>query len=293
MRAVVIEGCRPRDLAWLATDDPLLATEVLRGRTDHAWWAAWASLPPAERRALSPAADNDATAAAACRALLALPDGPAAWNELRTGAPERAARALLIAAADTGRSFPTAWHDTISRHAEALARQLVPGLPAAAAAALADTAPYARPVRRVAFENWLPLIQTPRLWHANPLRAAVLLNAALEAASPDADRTAGQAFSLVHAALAAAPYDDAWNALQDRVPAKSQDWDRCRNLARTVANAAAPDRHGNTRAGILDAMPNGPALDALREELERKASERAKAAKNKNPWGDLLGHFHF
>lgn len=285
--AVLLERAVPADLVALAADAPPAAALVLARQRDPDWWAAWADLPDGGKALADVAMRDEPTATLATAALLKRPDGAAAWRALG-GRSKTAVLGLLSAAASIGEPLPEEWAAALASAWDVVLAQVDEGLPAILLAVAADAVPHAPSPPRLNWPAWQALAAAAPLWVGSPVRAAVVLAAALSGDGPEADAAVAAAFSRLHGAFSQGTGDDAWRVVQPSLPGRADDWDRCRRLERGVAKAVS-GKNGPARPGILAQASPGKPREALAAELDRRAAEAAKRAHAKNPFDDWLG----
>jgi len=230
---------------------------------------------------------DESLARSAAGALLKRRDGAGTWKTIG-GCREVAVRGLLAAAARTGRPLSSDWAAALATASDLLINEIEGNLPPALLAVAADSAPYASTVARLPWRAWKALTTDYRLWRSAPVRAAVVLSAALGARGSDADAAVATAFSDLHKVFSQDRADDAWRVIQSSLPGRADDWDRCRRLEQGVAKAVS-DRGASARPGILSNMRPGKPREALVAELHRLDAEAAKREQAKGPFDDWFG----
>lgn len=285
--AVVLDRAVAADLGSLVVEAPSVAEAVLAQHHEPDWWDAWAFLPDGGRALAHVAMSDESKADLAASALLKRRDGASTWKTLRDNSGA-AILGLLSAAAKTGKPLPEEWAAALGSAGDSLFAEIEEGLPAPMLAVAADAAPYAPAVTPLAWRAWKALAAADRLWRDSPVRAAVVLTAALKGDGSDADAAAAAAFSQLHKVFSRGQADDAWRVIQPSLPGRADDWDRCRRLERGIAKAVS-GKGTSARPGILTHMSAGKPREALAAELRRLAAEAAKREQAKGPFDAWFG----
>lgn len=285
--ALVVDRAVPADLGSLAAEAPSAASAVLAQHHEPEWWDAWAGLPDGGKALAHVATSDENRAHWAAGALLKRRDGAGTWKTMQ-GTRGVAVLGLLSAAAETGKPLPSEWAAALGSSAEHLIREIENGLPPALLAVAADAAPYAPAVSRLPWREWKPLSADGHLWRHVPVRAAVVLGAALGSGGEDSDAAAAAAFAQLHKVFSEGRADEAWRVIQPILPGRADDWDRCRRLEQGVAKAVS-GRRARARPGILAHLRGGKPREALAGELHRLAVEASKREQAKGPFDDWFG----
>lgn len=285
--ALVVHRAVPADLGSLVAEAPSVASAVLAQHHEPEWWDAWAGLPDGGKALAHVATSDENNAHWAAGALLKRRDGAATWKAMQ-GNRGVALRGLLSAAAQTGKPLPPEWAAALGSSAEHLITEIENGLPPVLLAVAADAAPYAPAVSRLPSREWMPLAADGHLWRHVPVRAAVVLAAALRDSGDDADAAAAAAFTQLHKVFSEGRADDAWRVIHPSLPGRADDWDRCRRLEQGLAKVVSGKR-GPARPGIVTHLRGGKPRDALAAELHRLAVEASKREQAKGPFDDWFG----
>lgn len=284
---VVLDRAVAADLGMLVAEAPSVAEAVLAQHREAEWWEAWAGLPDGGTALAHVAMGDKAKADLAATALLKHRDGASTWTTLG-GHSGVAILGLLSAAARTGKALPEQWAVALGSAGDNLIAQTEEGLPAPMLAVAADAMPYAHSVTRVQWSAWKALAVDDQLWRKSPVRAAVVLAAALRGQGSEADAAAAAAFSQLHKVFSKSQAEDAWRVIHPSLPGRADDWDRCRRLERGVAKAVS-GKGAAARPDILAHMSTGKPREALSAELQRLAAEAAKREQAKGPFDDWFG----
>jgi hypothetical protein len=285
--ALVVDRAVPADLGSLVAEAPAVASAVLAQHHEPEWWDAWAGLTDGGRALAHVATRDEHCAHLAAGALLKRRDGAGTWKTMQ-GNRGVAVLGLLSAAAQTGKPLPSEWAAALGSSAEDLISEIERGLPPVLLAIAADAAPYASAVPRLPWREWKPLAAGGHLWRHVPVRAAVVLAAALGDSGVDADAAAAAAFSQLHKVFSEGRADCAWRVIHPSLPGRGDDWDRCRRLEQGVAKVVSGKRTP-ARPGILAHLRAGKPREALAAELHRLAVEASKREQAKGPFDDWFG----
>lgn len=272
---LVLRQARAEHLDVIAAAHPDLAISLLRDHDhDRSWWTAWADLPDSAfamllRRGMlsepTPAAVRHAVAA-----LLGSAEGVTRWRATRDelGAP---AVAELLRQIDPSARIP-AWVEAVSERPDLLQEALRTLRGPKVLAVAADAVRDADLARTIGSDTWAPLASQRGLWSGSPHRAAVLFAAALAAHGEAGDGALAATYQFLYDMFAGGGNDDAWDLLAPIVPAKHDDWDRCRRLAQAVARAVH-GKPGPDRPRVVELLHEGQARTTVVEELAPKHND--------------------
>ncbi|WP_139228726.1 hypothetical protein [Blastococcus tunisiensis] len=288
LSTIVADRATPRELSVVAVGDVALAARLVVDRDTEAWWAAWAALPdPAFAETLGTGHfDAQPPLNRAVTALIGTEQGRVRWRALRERAGSPAVAALLSQPGLDG-----AWARAVAERLDLLADALRAGLDAEQTAAAADVSPDLAFVRTAGFGAYRPLAEATTLWDKAPRRAAVVLATALDAPPGPADYSAARAYDRLYRQFRRDGAWDAWEILSPALPGKTDDWDRCKRLARGLADAVG-GRKGPPRPALLESVPAGTARDRLEAELEHKArraqDDTGKSRRGQSGWEEIV-----
>ncbi|MCW2599485.1 MAG: hypothetical protein JWM02_1314 [Frankiales bacterium] len=276
---LVAQQAMPLHLGRIAERNVSLAVDLLHHHvSDPAWWSEWARLPEVSFETLLVEGSLARTAAElrpATAALVRVPEGVPRWRSVREVSGAEAVRELLHALA--AQAPTTAWTAAISERPDLLAKALTGPRTAKEVAVAADAAPDAQFASDQGMTAWRALAARRTLWSSVPRRAAVLFAAALADSGDLADTTFAGTYQVLYETFAVGADDDAWDFLEPLLPSKHDDWDRCRRLARVTARAIGGKQRA-PRPAMIHLIPEGPARDAVLEELKPKEDKHDRSA---------------